>query len=295
MAHSLTHYAALSVMLLAGSFVSHAQDNPPYVVLTDASGQLDVANRLQMTPVDNYYELKNVEIPNGALVFDGREAGSEVGTYYSLLSSAAPLVYGMPNPLVMSQGTPIKVNPGTYDIEFYNREDAESGYRQFILTPTDVAGPFYPSRLYLITSSKKIIEFEGTDGVYEMNGDIPDEPFKISYEPLTSEKAYVYGPVSAANTELQPGEETPIEWSKGVNALFSFDPAARETGRYSLEVSLVDNYVEVVDNTVTGIADITADNGTARYFNLQGVELTAEPTHGVYIKVNNGKAVKIAI
>ena len=42
----------------------------------------------------------------------------------------------------------------------------------------------------------------------------------------------------------------------------------------------------------SGIAGIEAENGKAVYFNLQGVRVQ-NPENGVFIRVQNGKAVKI--
>ena len=44
--------------------------------------------------------------------------------------------------------------------------------------------------------------------------------------------------------------------------------------------------------TETGITGIEAENGEAVYFNLQGVRVE-NPENGIFIRVQNGKAVKI--
>ncbi len=51
--------------------------------------------------------------------------------------------------------------------------------------------------------------------------------------------------------------------------------------------------VTVTANTSVGIAGIEAEDGEAVYFNLQGV-CVQNPENGVFIRVQNGKAVKIA-
>ncbi len=48
----------------------------------------------------------------------------------------------------------------------------------------------------------------------------------------------------------------------------------------------------IVADAATGIAGIEAENGEAVYFNLQGVRVQ-NPENGVFIRVQNGKAVKI--
>lgn len=45
-------------------------------------------------------------------------------------------------------------------------------------------------------------------------------------------------------------------------------------------------------NTPTGISSIEAENGEAVYFNLQGVRVQ-NPENGIFIRVQNGKAIKI--
>ena len=51
--------------------------------------------------------------------------------------------------------------------------------------------------------------------------------------------------------------------------------------------------VTITANTSVGIAGIEAENGEAVYFNLQGVRVE-NPENGIFIRVQNGKAVKIA-
>gem|GEM_PF-2790124 len=51
--------------------------------------------------------------------------------------------------------------------------------------------------------------------------------------------------------------------------------------------------ISVTEATDTGIAGIEAEDGEAVYFNLQGVRVQ-NPENGVFIRVQNGKAVKIA-
>ena len=49
----------------------------------------------------------------------------------------------------------------------------------------------------------------------------------------------------------------------------------------------------ITANVPSGIAGIEAENGEAVYFNLQGVRVE-NPENGIFIRVQNGKAVKIA-
>ena len=67
---------------------------------------------------------------------------------------------------------------------------------------------------------------------------------------------------------------------------------------YNKNNTAVTTTVQVAPITVTeaidtGIAGIEAENGEAVYFNLQGVRVE-NPENGIFIRVQNGKAVKIA-
>lgn len=50
--------------------------------------------------------------------------------------------------------------------------------------------------------------------------------------------------------------------------------------------------IAYVKSDLTGIATVDATEGTARYFNLQGIEVPT-PEHGIYVKVADGKASKV--
>ncbi|MDE7401888.1 MAG: hypothetical protein K2M87_00560 [Muribaculaceae bacterium] len=52
------------------------------------------------------------------------------------------------------------------------------------------------------------------------------------------------------------------------------------------------NDKEAENPFASGVAAVAAENGAAKYFNLQGVEVS-EPANGLYIVVKNGKAVKV--
>ena len=60
------------------------------------------------------------------------------------------------------------------------------------------------------------------------------------------------------------------------------------------KTGLESNVKTVTFSTTTGITAIGTENGTAEYFNLQGVRV-AEPTTGIYIRVANGNATKVAV
>ena len=72
----------------------------------------------------------------------------------------------------------------------------------------------------------------------------------------------------------------------GVVSLYNKNNAAATT---TVQVAPI----TVTEATDTGIAGIEAEDGEAVYFNLQGVRVQ-NPENGVFIRVQNGKAVKIA-
>ncbi|MDE5551808.1 MAG: starch-binding protein [Muribaculaceae bacterium] len=70
-------------------------------------------------------------------------------------------------------------------------------------------------------------------------------------------------------------------------------PSATDVYNCVFTVDFSNNTVKVVNNGITGVAAIVADEAPV-YFNLQGVKV-AEPTNGIYVKVANGKATKVVI
>lgn len=156
-----------------------------------ADGQPSPDSIIAMTPVDGHFTLNNVYIPEDGFVLLATKtdtAGTTIGTYYDIPPMSAPIVYDNPNPLSISNGKkPIKVTPGNYDISFYTRDEAISSYNQMVITPTGQDGPFYPSRLYLMSATSQLAMIEGTDGIFTYQGDIPTGQFQISYEPYTGE------------------------------------------------------------------------------------------------------------
>lgn len=61
---------------------------------------------------------------------------------------------------------------------------------------------------------------------------------------------------------------------------------------YDVEFNCATNEIKVTLNSNVGVEAIEAANGEAVYFNLQGVRV-ANPENGLFIRVQNGKAVKV--
>lgn len=77
--------------------------------------------------------------------------------------------------------------------------------------------------------------------------------------------------------------ESEAKWDGDLTSAFTFGNTA--------QVRI--QYIEVAINDPAGVEDIlAADDSEAEYFNLQGVKV-ANPDHGIFIKVVNGKAVKV--
>lgn len=192
--------------LMLTAIAVEAQNNPPYVVPVGTDGKPDDAARVQMSEVGDHYEITKVEIAEGGFLFAG--IGSTEGSYYSLTGCAVnPPVYALPNPLSISGGqqTPIKVEPGTYDISFYTRDSSQSGYHQMLIVPSDTPeGPYYPGTLYLLSSTGVLNTISGTNGEYILSENLPTVPFRISYEPQIGTNTYIFGPTSATDSTLAP-------------------------------------------------------------------------------------------
>ncbi len=91
------------------------------------------------------------------------------------------------------------------------------------------------------------------------------------------------------------GEAVPQnEW---VSVLYNNDAnmtiAGAEEGQgFDVSFNVVTGELKVVYNPEVSVASIAAANGEAVYFNLQGVRV-ANPENGLFIRVQNGKAVKV--
>ncbi|MDE6297393.1 MAG: hypothetical protein K2L89_06050, partial [Muribaculaceae bacterium] len=76
----------------------------------------------------------------------------------------------------------------------------------------------------------------------------------------------------------------------GFYMLYKGDMADSNPDNALMVMSTLSKYEDVE----TGVNEIAAETGAARYFNLQGVEV-ANPENGVFVKVANGKASKVVV
>lgn len=78
---------------------------------------------------------------------------------------------------------------------------------------------------------------------------------------------------------------------------FYYNWRAPKTGNFNLNLNLNTMHVSLKEGDKTGIEEIEVaetDDASARYFNLQGVEI-ANPENGIYIRVSGNKADKVII
>ena len=68
--------------------------------------------------------------------------------------------------------------------------------------------------------------------------------------------------------------------------------SGEEYSVYAMKDGVKSEAKTITANVPSGIAGIEAENGEAVYFNLQGVRVE-NPENGIFIRVQNGKAVKI--
>lgn len=126
---------------------------------------------------------------------------------------------------------------------------------------------------------------EGFDGFIGMNmadymgGD--HQMFKVAIDDeywITKEEMLEAGLKEGNSMTFTTGEE-----GSGQFYLYKGDQV------YNLPISVE---VDVAKDNNVAVEGIEIEEGNARYFNLQGVEI-AKPVNGIYVKVANGKAIKI--
>lgn len=283
-------FCSVAFLLTCGSYIE-AQETAPYIIPVDPSGKALDGERLQMTATGAYYELNDINIDNG-FVFAGISAAETSRTYYSISSWAVkPPVFGLPNPLSISSGDNyISVDAGKYDFKFYSRTSVSAGNHQFTITPSGhLNSEFYPARLFLISDGKVVDTAEGTDGIYEIQPEIP-AAFQISYEPKSNEALYIYGPEDGNSVTLAHNEQITIALNKGTYATIR---APRTTlGKLTISLTGENPYVMYTDLTQTGVGVLEIRTEKARYYTLQGMPVEHTPHNGIYIEVRNDKATK---
>ena len=286
--------------VIAMTIPAMGQTKQFYIVPVNADGSVttegnDYTDKIALAPKENgNFSGNDIAIENGFYFCASSSGGNSLYTIPTWAVNNP--VFGYPNPLsICTLSSPyIKVDKGTYDIEFIDRNNTPTGYHMFTITPSDVTQPVYPEHLFIVWGSEagQYIEVEGKDGVYTATLTTAD-PFVISYEPSFQEKAFFFGPVSDHNETLDQGVKTPVAFDAGTDYGFTFDPEANPDCRIVINLSAKQPYITIEKKTPTAVDDIAADNtATTSVYTLGGMRLQQSPSElpqGIYI-VKEGNA-----
>lgn len=175
--------------------------------------------------------------------------------------------------------------------------------------PVDPTPGELPEKLYLIGNVNdynwdepiKGVETIGNDGVYiweevVINNASSGKGYFAFSTLIDGDWDYInsgdrYG-APAENTPLEIGQTSEVTlYAANVNASGSQSWSVN-AGIYTIIVNLKDMQITLADATTDGVESVGVENGEAVYFNLQGQKVV-NPEHGIYIRVLNGKAVKV--
>lgn len=122
-----------------------------------------------------------------------------------------------------------------------------------------------------------------TPGIFTLSMDTltADDQFKVSNESWSEN----YG---GDVTDMVPGQTYNL-YMNGDNM-----GVAANYKNIVWTVNLFDNTISFEGDIDTSVANLEVENGAARYYNLQGVEVSA-PQSGLYIRVANGRTEKVII
>lgn len=273
------------------------------VISYDIWGNLDGEDwaSTKLTETDGVWSASNVEVKEGAnfgirKLSDGSQSNWFAATSAVTISETTTVDMKV-------DGTNLKIEAGTYDFSFNPSE--------LKLAITKVSGgggdePIIPDPeykdLYLVGAqfgwdfaSTEAYKFERNENVYTitvdagMVGGATEKNWKI----WDGTWDYNFG----------CGKEQPVAgveyetWFDGGNFTFSTEPNVKTTITFTLvkgsdekNSSIPSKLLIDVPNSVENIEAV--EEGTVRYFNLQGVEVS-EPANGVFVRVANGKATKV--
>lgn len=132
---------------------------------------------------------------------------------------------------------------------------------------------------------------EGWDGLYGT----PMAPFGGGMGVNKRKAATVWVPISELEAEEENGKkieggviEVPADGKQNMGSYMLYKGDMVDFANPLMIMSTLEEY----KGSETGVSDISVEAGAARYFNLQGVEVSA-PENGVFVKVSNGKATKV--
>lgn len=167
-------------------------------------------------------------------------------------------------------------------------------YKNF--APGKVEGSVYPTlyKLYVAPVAPELPAPTAEDGV---EVDVVDGGWGIRPEkyPVTLTFAVEDG-VQIYAKKLTAAQAAAEDDNDGYTALpdnkLILTKSGEEYSVYAMKDGVKSVAKSIVADAATGIAGIEAEDGEAVYFNLQGVRVQ-NPENGVFIRVQNGKAVKI--
>lgn len=293
------------IFAIAVSFCAQAQDASEgkiFVVPVDASGKTvqlpdgTYQGQVELTASQDAEGMsaKGVAIEGAGFTFFAESTSDTKATFYNMPSWATqPAIVGLENPLSI-MGRYASVEPGTYDITYYQNP----GYNYFTVKFSDNPDEIvYPAQIFLMSSDSEYVALSGSDGVYAGNVVLPAS-FRVSYERQYSMPVFIYGPTSSG--QIVKDERLPLQLR--TNTATNLTPAAdgevRTGDKVYATVSIVpsDQYIVVTKAHATGIDEIESPEQAAVFYDLGGRRLREQPTaHGVYIMLCDGKATKIAI
>ena len=165
--------------------------------------------------------------------------------------------------------------------------------------PGIVEGSVYPTlyKLYVAPEAPEIPAPTAAENVTITEGDdswtIRPESYPVTLTFDVEEGVQIYAK-SVSDTEAMAAAE---DDNDGYTALegntLTLTARGDNYSVYAMKDGVKSAAKTIVADAATGIAGIEAENGEAVYFNLQGVRVQ-NPENGVFIRVQNGKAVKIA-
>lgn len=170
----------------------------------------------------------------------------------------------------------------------HDNENGYEGIRLFVEVPAAPAAP--------------VIKIDGEDVADDT---VPVKGNEISFGNVEAGVAIYYN-MTPDNIEKAPAkasEETqdPATIDKDGVPYTLYNGTPIEIGDGSWKLSYfarangVDSEVKTLSvSKTTGIEGVAAEDGEAVWFNLQGVRV-AEPQHGIYVRVANGKAAKVVV
>lgn len=121
-----------------------------------------------------------------------------------------------------------------------------------------------------------------TEGLVEFTDlQIGNSEFKVKVWDGLADNWYSTGEAVALNTP------TTIAGNNDINMTIE---GAEEGQYFDVTFNVLTNTLTV--NTASGVSAIAVENGEAVYFNLQGMQVE-NPVNGIFVKVCNGKAVKV--